>query len=151
MDHPRIPSGSPLQDATKTTRQAHTHCTFLRKKLTSQPLAICQCAIRPPCASLSSLIRLGKSLQRPSTSSSALTSSQQRFKRAPYCSRVSSQLRCGLVLASRSLIQDTAVSCSRTSCMFPGCACALSPRIPSRRCSSKAFLKGSVILPVAGK
>ena len=68
---------------------------------------------RPPCFCCNSFIRLGYLWHKPSTSYSLFTSSQQRFKRRPYSSRVSCQHFAGVLIESRWRNQDTAVSCRR--------------------------------------
>ena len=56
---------------------------------------------RPPCFCCNSFIRLGYPWHNPSTSYSLFTSSQQRFKRRPYSSRVSCQHFAGVLIQSR--------------------------------------------------
>ena len=85
------------------------------------------CFSLPPSRSLSCWIRLGKSLQRPSTSCSVLTCAQHCRSRAAKAWGVSSQHSACNVISRRRRSQETAVSCSSSSCKCPGCTQASSP------------------------
>ena len=76
---------------------------------------------RSPLRRSSSATRAGSVLHSPRTSWRPLMYAAQVFRRPQYASVVSSQLRFGRVWVRRRRVNETAVSCSMTSCNWPGC------------------------------
>ena len=74
----------------------------------------------------------------------------QNGRRAPYCSLVSDQHSAGTSRPRRHLSHDTAVSCERISCNWPGCLLASSPMTVRSPCSRRAPLNSAVIFPELG-
>jgi hypothetical protein len=81
----------------------------------------CYSLRRPPPEAMSFSSLLGKPWHKPSTFRLALMSATTLLRRASYSGRVSSQAWAGVVCARRWRIHATAVSCSITSCIWPGC------------------------------
>ena len=77
--------------------------------------------MRSPSASTTFWTRSGNFGHSPSTSQLSLISWQTARIRMPNSAGVSFQGVAGRVLASRSRTHETAISCNRTSCKFPGC------------------------------
>ena len=127
----------------------HPICTRT-VQTTGQSVEWAHCLNRSPSVSSSCWTLLGNALQSFSTCSVALTSAQQVRRRLPNSSLLSFQQAPGRLCSRRARSQDTAVSCSMSSCRWPGCTLASSPQNALKPHVRRASLNSGVILPEPG-